>query len=88
MYFHVMITNIVQRRCYFGPDLPVVWIQSQLFQLTDTLPDDMPALLELPLTLEQRPTASTHTTTKEEEENDQISGLNEDLHRYQSTPKP
>ncbi|KAI3373483.1 hypothetical protein L3Q82_021951, partial [Scortum barcoo] len=54
---------------------------SQLFQLTDTLQDDLPALLKLPLTLEQGPTASTHTTTREEEETNQISGLNEDLQR-------
>ncbi|XP_076606493.1 myotonin-protein kinase isoform X1 [Chaetodon auriga] len=52
---------------------------SQLWKLTDTLPGDMPALLELPLTLEQGPT-STHTTTKEEE-TDQISRLNKDLQR-------
>ncbi|XP_019131738.1 myotonin-protein kinase isoform X2 [Larimichthys crocea] len=55
---------------------------SQLWQLTDALPDDLPPLLELPLTLEQDPTASTHTTTEEEEEEtDQISGLNDDLQR-------
>ncbi|XP_029924271.1 myotonin-protein kinase [Myripristis murdjan] len=54
---------------------------SELWQLRDTLPDDLPALLELPLTLEQGTTASTHTTTEEEEEADQISGLDEDLHR-------
>lgn len=83
-----MITNIVQCPCYFGPDLPVVLIQSQLFQLTDTLSDNLPALLELPLTLEQGPTASTHATTKEEEETDQISGLDEDLQRYQLTLTP
>ncbi|XP_042288078.1 myotonin-protein kinase isoform X1 [Thunnus albacares] len=45
----------------------------------DTLSEDLPALLELPLTLEQGPTASTHTTTGEE--TDQISGLDEDLQR-------
>ncbi|XP_056140886.1 myotonin-protein kinase isoform X2 [Lampris incognitus] len=57
--------------------------QSQVWQLRDTLPDDLPALLELPLTLEQGTTASTHTTTEEEEEEDtdQISGIDEDLHR-------
>ncbi|KAM3868826.1 myotonin-protein kinase [Diretmus argenteus] len=54
---------------------------SQVWQLSDTLPDGLPALLELPLTLEQGTAASTHTTTEEEEEADQISGLNEDLHR-------
>ncbi|XP_031159572.1 myotonin-protein kinase isoform X1 [Sander lucioperca] len=53
---------------------------SQRWQLTDTVPDYLPALLELPLTLEQGPTASTHTTT-EEEKTDQISGLDEDLQR-------
>ncbi|XP_035523024.1 myotonin-protein kinase isoform X2 [Morone saxatilis] len=52
---------------------------NQLWQLTDTPPDDLPPLLEFPLTLEQRPTASTHTTT--EEDTDQISGLDEDLQR-------
>ncbi|KAK5859217.1 hypothetical protein PBY51_003299 [Eleginops maclovinus] len=64
--------------------------QSQQWQLTDNLPDDLSALLELPLTLKQGPTASTHTTTEEEEdeedeedeeETDQISGLHEDLQR-------
>ncbi|KAL3042188.1 hypothetical protein OYC64_020188 [Pagothenia borchgrevinki] len=63
---------------------------SQQWQLTDNLPDELSALLELPLTLEQGPTASTHTTTEEEEEEneeedveetDQISGLHEDLQR-------
>ncbi|XP_033973228.1 myotonin-protein kinase isoform X1 [Trematomus bernacchii] len=63
---------------------------SQQWQLTDNLPDELSALLELPLTLEQDPTASTHTTTEEEEEEneeedveetDQISGLHEDLQR-------
>uniref|UniRef100_A0A8P4GJ15 non-specific serine/threonine protein kinase n=1 Tax=Dicentrarchus labrax TaxID=13489 RepID=A0A8P4GJ15_DICLA len=53
---------------------------NQLWQLTDTPPDDLPPLLEFPLTLEQRPTASTHTT-EEEEDTDQISGLDEDLQR-------
>ncbi|XP_041808076.1 myotonin-protein kinase isoform X5 [Chelmon rostratus] len=52
---------------------------SQLWKLTEALPDHLPALLELPLTLEQGPT-STHTTT-DKEETDQISGLNEDLQR-------
>ncbi len=57
--------------------------QSQLWQLTE-----LPALLELPLTLEQGPPSTTHTTheeeeeEEEEEETDQISGLNEDLQRY------
>uniref|UniRef100_A0A8C4EPT2 non-specific serine/threonine protein kinase n=1 Tax=Dicentrarchus labrax TaxID=13489 RepID=A0A8C4EPT2_DICLA len=54
------------------------------YTLTDTPPDDLPPLLEFPLTLEQRPTASTHTT-EEEEDTDQISGLDEDLQRYQLT---
>ncbi|XP_033955570.1 myotonin-protein kinase [Pseudochaenichthys georgianus] len=64
---------------------------SQQWQLTDNLPDELSALLEIPLTLEQGPTASTHTTTEEEEEKeneeedveetDQISGLHEDLQR-------
>ncbi|KAK5918682.1 hypothetical protein CgunFtcFv8_003423 [Champsocephalus gunnari] len=64
---------------------------SQQWQLTDNLPDELSALLEIPLTLEQGPTASTHTTTEEEEEEeneeedveetDQISGLHEDLQR-------
>ncbi|XP_034745876.1 myotonin-protein kinase [Etheostoma cragini] len=53
---------------------------SQRWQLTDTVPDYLPALLELPLTLEQGPTASTHTTT-EEGKTDQISGHDEDLQR-------
>ncbi|XP_039634255.1 myotonin-protein kinase isoform X4 [Perca fluviatilis] len=50
---------------------------SQRWQLTDTC---LPALLEFPLTLEEGPTASTHTTT-EDEKTDQISGLDEDLQR-------
>nr|XP_033466146.1 myotonin-protein kinase isoform X1 [Epinephelus lanceolatus] len=63
---------------------------SQLWQLTDTLQDGLPALMELPLTLEQGPTASTQTTTEEveeeeeeeeEEETDQISGLDDGLQR-------
>uniref|UniRef100_A0A4W6DYY0 non-specific serine/threonine protein kinase n=1 Tax=Lates calcarifer TaxID=8187 RepID=A0A4W6DYY0_LATCA len=53
---------------------------SQLLHLTETLPDDVTALLELPLSLEQGCAASTHTTT-EEEETDEISGLDEDLQR-------
>lgn len=60
----------------------MLWIQSQLWKLTDTPPNDLPAPLELPLTLEQGPTGSTHTTTEDEEkETDQISGLNEDYQR-------
>ncbi|XP_026227411.1 myotonin-protein kinase isoform X1 [Anabas testudineus] len=51
---------------------------SQLWQLTDNLPENLPALMELPLTLERGPIASTHTT-QEEEETDEISGLDEDL---------
>ncbi|XP_053187402.1 myotonin-protein kinase [Scomber japonicus] len=46
--------------------------------LTDTLSEDLPALLEHPLTLDQDPIASTHTT---QEETNQISGLDEDLQR-------
>ncbi|KAM9847097.1 myotonin-protein kinase [Aulostomus maculatus] len=52
---------------------------SQLWQLRDTLPGELPALLELPLTLDQGTTASPQTTT--EEETDQISAINEDLQR-------
>ncbi|XP_008278274.1 myotonin-protein kinase isoform X2 [Stegastes partitus] len=52
----------------------------QLWQLTDTESDNLPAPLDLPFTQEQSLTASTHTTTKEEE-TDQISGLSEDLQR-------
>ncbi|XP_036845694.1 myotonin-protein kinase isoform X1 [Oncorhynchus mykiss] len=57
---------------------------SQMWQLRDVLttPDNLPALLELPLALEQGTAESTHTTTEEEEEeNDQNSVLDEDLHR-------
>ncbi|KAM7398688.1 hypothetical protein PAMA_006543 [Pampus argenteus] len=50
---------------------------SQLWQLRGTLSEELPALLKL--TLEQGPTASTHTNTKEE--TDQISELDEDLQR-------
>ncbi|XP_032367794.1 myotonin-protein kinase isoform X2 [Etheostoma spectabile] len=53
---------------------------SQRLQLTDTVPDYLPALLELPLTLEQGPTAST--TTTEEGKPDQITGHDEDLQRH------
>lgn len=57
---------------------------SQLLHLTDTLPHSLPALLELPLTLEQGCAASTQTTTEEEEaeeeeESDQLSVLEKDL---------
>ncbi|XP_069021158.1 myotonin-protein kinase isoform X2 [Embiotoca jacksoni] len=52
---------------------------SQLWQLTETLPDTQTELLELPLSLEQGPTACSHTTTKEE--NNQISRPDEDLQR-------
>lgn len=65
----------------------MVVIQGQLLHLTDALPDDLPPLLDLPLTLEQGCAASTHTTTEEEEEEetDEISGLSEDMQRYQFT---
>ncbi|XP_022618435.1 myotonin-protein kinase [Seriola dumerili] len=56
---------------------------SQLLHLTGTLPDHLPALLELPLTLEQGCAASTHIKTEEAKETDEISGLSEDLQRYQ-----
>ncbi|XP_058484299.1 myotonin-protein kinase isoform X1 [Solea solea] len=54
---------------------------SQLLHLTDTLPHSLPALLELPLSLEQGCAASTQTTTEEEEleETEQLSVLDEDL---------
>ncbi|KAM4619719.1 myotonin-protein kinase [Polymixia lowei] len=54
---------------------------SQAWQPRNTLPNELPALLELPLTLEQGTATSTHTTTEEEEETDQIPELDEDLHR-------
>ncbi|KAK6317404.1 hypothetical protein J4Q44_G00128040 [Coregonus suidteri] len=57
---------------------------SQMWKLRDVLttPDNLPALLELPLALEQGTAESTHTTTEEEEEEkDQNSVLDEDLHR-------
>uniref|UniRef100_A0A8C7IHW7 non-specific serine/threonine protein kinase n=1 Tax=Oncorhynchus kisutch TaxID=8019 RepID=A0A8C7IHW7_ONCKI len=57
---------------------------SQMWQLRDALTstDSLPALLELPLALEQGTAESTHTTIEEdEEETDQNSGLDEDLHR-------
>uniref|UniRef100_UPI0037E86C93 myotonin-protein kinase n=1 Tax=Semicossyphus pulcher TaxID=241346 RepID=UPI0037E86C93 len=47
----------------------------QLWQLADT-PDELPAL-----TLDDGPTASTHTSSTEEEQTDQMSGPNEDLQR-------
>ncbi|XP_004574351.3 myotonin-protein kinase [Maylandia zebra] len=50
---------------------------SQLWKVTDNLPDNLPPLFELPLTLDQDAAASTHTTTVEEA----ISGLDEDLQR-------
>ncbi|XP_029555726.1 myotonin-protein kinase isoform X3 [Salmo trutta] len=62
---------------------------SQMWQLRDVLttPDNLPALLELPLALEQSTAESTHTTTEEEEEeNDQNSVLDEDLHRTACLP--
>ena len=61
-----------------------VGFQSQMWQLRDALTstDSLPALLELPLALEQGTAESTHTTIEEdEEETDQNSGLDEDLHR-------
>ncbi|KAK2828940.1 hypothetical protein Q5P01_019974 [Channa striata] len=54
---------------------------SPLWQLTETLPENLPAMLELPLTLGQGPAVPTSTTTEEEEETDEISGLDEDLQR-------
>ncbi|XP_037605465.1 myotonin-protein kinase isoform X2 [Sebastes umbrosus] len=55
------------------------------WQLTDTLPVDLPALLEFPLTLEQGPAASPYTTTTtEEEETGQIFGLGENLQRQRT----
>ncbi|KAM9384311.1 myotonin-protein kinase isoform 2-T2 [Pholidichthys leucotaenia] len=59
----------------------------QLWQLADTLPDNLPALLELPLTVDEGQTACIHTTTEEEGETEQISELNEDLHRLQEAEK-
>ncbi|XP_053296887.1 myotonin-protein kinase [Pleuronectes platessa] len=57
---------------------------SQLLHLTDALPDNMPALLKLPLTAKQSRTVSTQTTTEEEEgDTDKISDLEEDFHRLQ-----
>ncbi|KAM7374951.1 hypothetical protein PAMP_007576 [Pampus punctatissimus] len=50
---------------------------NQLWQLRGILSEELPALLKL--TLEQGPTASTHTNTKGE--TDQISELDEDLQR-------
>uniref|UniRef100_A0A3P8SYD5 non-specific serine/threonine protein kinase n=1 Tax=Amphiprion percula TaxID=161767 RepID=A0A3P8SYD5_AMPPE len=52
----------------------------QLWQLPDTVPDNLPALLDLPFTLEQGLTASTNAATKGDE-TDQISGLSEDMQR-------
>ena len=73
---------------YTGPNPPVVRIQSQLLHLTDNLPDNLSALRELPCTLEQSCAASAHTTTVEEEETEEISGLDEDLQRYQFIQLP
>ncbi|XP_026184354.1 myotonin-protein kinase [Mastacembelus armatus] len=53
---------------------------TQLWQLT-ALSDNLPALLELPLSLEQGPTASTNTTTEEEKETDVKFELEEDMQR-------
>ncbi|XP_013992443.2 myotonin-protein kinase isoform X1 [Salmo salar] len=57
---------------------------NQMWQLRDALTstDSLPALLELPLALEQGTAESTHTTIEEdEEETDQNSGFDKDLHR-------
>nr|XP_020477416.1 myotonin-protein kinase isoform X2 [Monopterus albus]XP_020477417.1 myotonin-protein kinase isoform X2 [Monopterus albus] len=54
---------------------------SQLWKITHTLPDDLRALVGLPLTLEQDPTASSCTTTEEEVETDKLSGLDESMQR-------
>lgn len=74
-----MTVNTTQ--CVFFTMLCLIY----LWQLTDTLSEDLPALLEHPLTLDQDPIASTHTT---QEETNQISGLDEDLQRYQLTLMP
>ncbi|XP_068577402.1 myotonin-protein kinase isoform X2 [Cebidichthys violaceus] len=55
--------------------------QSQQWQLTDSLPEDLPALLGLPLTREQGPAASIYTITEGEEKTEQISRLDEGLQR-------
>ncbi|CAB1424890.1 unnamed protein product [Pleuronectes platessa] len=61
---------------------------SQLLHLTDALPDNMPALLKLPLTAKQSRTVSTQTTTEEEEgDTDKISDLEEDFQRYHTVWK-
>ncbi|XP_035033549.1 myotonin-protein kinase isoform X2 [Hippoglossus stenolepis] len=61
---------------------------SQLLHLTDALPDNLPALLKLPLTPEQSRTVSTQTTTEEEEgDTDKISDLDEDLQRLQEAQR-
>ncbi|XP_068577401.1 myotonin-protein kinase isoform X1 [Cebidichthys violaceus] len=54
---------------------------SQQWQLTDSLPEDLPALLGLPLTREQGPAASIYTITEGEEKTEQISRLDEGLQR-------
>ena len=75
--------------CHFVTNLPLVQIQSQLLHLTDALPDNLPALLKLPLTPEQSHTVSTQTTTEEGEgDTDKISDLDEDLQRYHLTQIP
>ncbi|XP_041742372.2 myotonin-protein kinase isoform X3 [Coregonus clupeaformis] len=64
---------------------------SQMWQLRDALTStaNLPALLELPLALEQGTAESTHTTIEEEEvETDLNSGLDEDLHRGKDLPLP
>lgn len=55
----------------------------QMAQLADTLQDNLPPLLELPVTLVGG-TASTHSTTEVEEETNQISAANEHMQRYGS----
>ncbi|XP_041657299.1 myotonin-protein kinase-like isoform X2 [Cheilinus undulatus] len=59
----------------------------RMLQLTDTLPDELPALLELPLTLDPSPAASTHTSNMEGKQTDPESGLSEDL-RSSATEVP
>ncbi|XP_034538835.1 myotonin-protein kinase isoform X2 [Notolabrus celidotus] len=53
----------------------------QLWQLTETIPDELPELLELPLTLDPGPAVSTSTSTTEEGQTDHMSGFSEDQQR-------
>lgn len=53
----------------------------QLWQLHGSLPDNLNALLQLPLTLEHGLSVSTQTTTTEEEDADHISATGKDLHK-------